>query len=87
VASYVDMHAAAAAAAAAAAVVEGERERSRGAAGTEYGSKPLPLLLPELLPWRLQLEASGGGLVMDVGSHVVDLVEFLLGPITGWWWW
>lgn len=38
--------------------------------------------LPQL-PWRLRAEASGGGLVMDVGAHVVDLLEYLLGPIVG----
>ena len=33
------------------------------------------------LPWRLTPKASGGGLVMDVGSHVVDLLDFLVGPL------
>jgi 1,5-anhydro-D-fructose reductase (1,5-anhydro-D-mannitol-forming) len=33
------------------------------------------------LPWRLSPSASGGGLVMDVGSHVVDLLDMLLGPL------
>jgi 1,5-anhydro-D-fructose reductase (1,5-anhydro-D-mannitol-forming) len=34
------------------------------------------------LPWRLIAEASGGGLVMDVGCHVLDVVDFLLGPLS-----
>ena len=33
------------------------------------------------LPWRLEAASSGGGLVMDMGSHAVDIVDFLLGPI------
>lgn len=33
------------------------------------------------VPWRFDAEHAGGGLVMDVGSHVVDLLEFLLGPL------
>jgi len=28
-------------------------------------------------PWRLQAEHSGGGLFMDVGCHVLDLMQFL----------
>lgn len=34
------------------------------------------------IPWRFRPEVSGGGLVMDVGSHVVDLLEFLFGELT-----
>ena len=30
-------------------------------------------------PWRLNAKASGGGLFLDVGSHAVDLLEFVLG--------
>ncbi|MEX2443015.1 MAG: Gfo/Idh/MocA family oxidoreductase [Alkalispirochaeta sp.] len=33
------------------------------------------------LPWRLRRELSGGGLIMDVGSHGLDLLDFYLGPI------
>eukprot|EP01062_Namystynia_karyoxenos_P051127 TRINITY_DN40019_c0_g1_i1.p1 TRINITY_DN40019_c0_g1~~TRINITY_DN40019_c0_g1_i1.p1 ORF type:complete len:377 (+),score=90.63 TRINITY_DN40019_c0_g1_i1:80-1210(+) len=33
------------------------------------------------VPWRLQPEASGGGLILDVGSHAIDIIDFLLGPI------
>ncbi|CAK0833957.1 unnamed protein product [Prorocentrum cordatum] len=32
-------------------------------------------------PWRLDAEAAGGGLFVDVGSHVLDLLDFLLGPL------
>lgn len=31
--------------------------------------------------WRSDKRASGGGLFVDVGSHVVDLLDFLLGPV------
>jgi 1,5-anhydro-D-fructose reductase (1,5-anhydro-D-mannitol-forming) len=31
--------------------------------------------------WREQVEESGGGLFLDLGSHVVDLIDFLLGPL------
>lgn len=33
------------------------------------------------VPWRLTAEHGGGGLVMDLGSHAVDMVDFILGPI------
>lgn len=33
------------------------------------------------LPWRLDARQSGGGLIMDVGCHVVDRIDFLLGPL------
>lgn len=35
------------------------------------------------VPWRLTAEHGGGGLVMDLGSHAVDIVDFILGPIEG----
>jgi len=31
--------------------------------------------------WRYNKEASGGGLFMDIGCHMLDLVEFMIGPI------
>jgi predicted dehydrogenase len=33
--------------------------------------------------WRLQAEHSGGGLLLDLGSHLLDILDFLLGPLTG----
>jgi predicted dehydrogenase len=33
------------------------------------------------LPWRVQPHLSGGGLFFDVGSHTLDMFDFLLGPI------
>ena len=31
------------------------------------------------LSWRMRMAASGGGAIMDLGSHVIDLVRFLVG--------
>ncbi len=31
--------------------------------------------------WRLQAEHSGGGLFLDLASHALDLMDFLLGPL------
>jgi predicted dehydrogenase len=31
------------------------------------------------LSWRLRKEASGGGALFDIGSHILDLIYFLLG--------
>lgn len=32
-------------------------------------------------PWRLDPALSGGGLFLDLGSHALDIVDFLLGPL------
>ncbi len=32
--------------------------------------------------WRVRPEVSGGGLLLDVGSHALDLLDWFLGPIT-----
>lgn len=32
-------------------------------------------------PWRVIPEISGGGLFVDVGSHMLDLLDYYLGPI------
>jgi 1,5-anhydro-D-fructose reductase (1,5-anhydro-D-mannitol-forming) len=32
--------------------------------------------------WRQDVPCSGGGLFVDLGSHVVDLLDFLLGPLS-----
>jgi predicted dehydrogenase len=31
--------------------------------------------------WRESVPSSGGGLFLDLGSHVVDIIDFLLGPL------
>lgn len=39
-------------------------------------------LAPADLPWRLRPEISGGGLFVDMGSHTLDLLDWLFGPVT-----
>ncbi|MEM6312673.1 MAG: Gfo/Idh/MocA family oxidoreductase [Planctomycetota bacterium] len=31
--------------------------------------------------WRMQVEQAGGGLILDLGSHLLDLLDHLLGPL------
>ncbi len=33
------------------------------------------------LPWRLDASQSGGGLALDLASHALDIIDFLLGPL------
>jgi predicted dehydrogenase len=33
------------------------------------------------LPWRLDPSQSGGGLLLDVGCHVLDRIDYLCGPL------
>jgi 1,5-anhydro-D-fructose reductase (1,5-anhydro-D-mannitol-forming) len=36
---------------------------------------------PLALPWRLQAEHAGGGLLLDLGSHTLDILDFILSPL------
>jgi predicted dehydrogenase len=40
-----------------------------------------PLLTGEAI-WRVDRAVAGGGLFFDLGSHCVDLLDFLCGPVT-----
>ncbi|WNB86876.1 Gfo/Idh/MocA family oxidoreductase [Cellulomonas sp. ATA003] len=44
--------------------------------------RPAPTSPDGVLPWRLRPEVSGGGLFVDLGSHTLDLLDHLLGPVT-----
>ena len=33
------------------------------------------------LTWRMRFDTSGGGAIMDLGSHVIDLIRWLLGDV------
>lgn len=36
---------------------------------------------PAGLPWRLQAEQAGAGLFLDLASHTLDVLDFVLGPL------
>lgn len=44
-------------------------------------SVPEEIISGKQLPWRYNPQISGGGLLVDLGSHQLDLLDFLLGPI------
>lgn len=43
-----------------------------------YASEPWDA---ERLQWRVRAKDSGGGLFLDTGSHLLDLLDFMLGPL------
>jgi len=48
---------------------------------THYACSP-PALNPDgSVPWRLDAANAGGGLFLDLGSHTLDLLDHLLGPL------
>jgi predicted dehydrogenase len=38
-------------------------------------------LTPQTLPWRVRPEIAGGGLFVDLAAHMLDFLDYLLGPI------
>lgn len=50
---------------------------------TYQGRAPAPDAAPRPRSWRERAAHSGGGLFLDLGSHVVDLLDQLLGPLSG----
>jgi predicted dehydrogenase len=47
----------------------------------QYSAPQDLTLKKEKLPWRLSAEDSGGGLFLDLGSHTLDILDFMLGPL------
>lgn len=48
---------------------------------SQYQQVSSDLKDPKKVPWRVQPELAGAGLFYDLGSHTLDLLDFLLGPI------
>jgi predicted dehydrogenase len=44
-------------------------------------AEPQWTINPDQLPWRLVASQSGGGRFFDLGSHTLDLLDFILGPL------
>lgn len=42
---------------------------------------PEATVLPGAMPWRLDRNAAGGGVVIDVGVHMTDMLLYCFGPI------
>lgn len=49
----------------------------RGWYNADYAADPTGAL-----SWRYSQEESGGGALLDIGSHAIDAVQFVAGPIT-----
>ena len=59
---------------------EGELGAVKGVA-YRYQSKRDPDLDAANLPWRLRASEAGAGLFYDLGSHLLDALDYLLGPL------
>jgi len=44
-------------------------------------TQPLQIHPPERLPWRLRPEIAGGGLFVDLASHTLDYLDYVLGSV------
>lgn len=44
-------------------------------------TQPLQIHPADQLPWRLRPEISGGGLFVDLASHTLDFLDYVLGPV------
>jgi predicted dehydrogenase len=45
-------------------------------------AQPLQVYPPDQLPWRLRPEIAGGGLFVDLASHTLDFLDFVLGSVS-----
>lgn len=45
-------------------------------------TQPLEVHPRDELPWRLRPEIAGGGLFVDLASHALDFLDFVLGPVS-----
>ncbi|MEH7245751.1 Gfo/Idh/MocA family oxidoreductase [Neobacillus niacini] len=48
---------------------------------TQYQPASEEIVNSKQIPWRVQPELAGGGLFFDLGSHTLDILDYLLGPI------
>ena len=55
----------------------GESHTVRGWYYADYAADPAGAL-----SWRYSQEQSGGGAILDIGSHAIDSVQYVAGPIT-----
>jgi 1,5-anhydro-D-fructose reductase (1,5-anhydro-D-mannitol-forming) len=44
-------------------------------------TQPIETHPPGQLPWRLRPEIAGGGFFVDLASHTLDFLDFVLGPV------
>jgi len=62
-------------------VEQGAIGEARCVTVTLYQPPSAPPASAESLPWRVIPEISGGGLFVDLASHMLDLLDTILGPI------
>ena len=48
---------------------------------TQY-QELMPGIREGIIPWRVDPEISGGGVLVDMGSHLFDILDFLISPIS-----
>jgi 1,5-anhydro-D-fructose reductase (1,5-anhydro-D-mannitol-forming) len=44
-------------------------------------TQPLQISPEEQLPWRVRPEIAGGGIFVDLASHILDYLDYVLGPV------
>lgn len=61
-------------------IIEGELGKPFSFNGHMYHG--YGLARDRLIGWRTEASAAGGGAVVDVGSHIIDIAQYLMGDIT-----